>query len=300
MPPRRLGALLREARAAAGDDLAAVAARSGGAVDAVRLHAVESGDVVLDDSEVRELLHLYDIPPSVATRTELVIDLDDGTVAAGPWSTTTEGPAHADDVLIRYLALLYEMRGLAPGTALPLRTLDLDVLSQALALPVPDVEQRLDVLMAPDDGRVDRLRRALSLRVLVPAAGLVVAATAAGALVLLPGGSPATPTGSELGRATGTAAATALSRPDTAVVGLDVSGSVASSPTTIDPPRDVEPATDTAPPVVSTAPDPSQVAPPGADEPEIGDGLTIDTPDQVAPPGADEPEIGEALTIEAP
>jgi hypothetical protein len=250
VPLRRLGVLLRDARLAAGEALDAVAARSDGRFDVLALIDVEAGQHHLTDDDVTALLANYRADPGdlLASRSTLVIDLQEGTVAAGSWSTSF--PPDADDpdeVLSRYLALLYEMRGLEPGTAIPLRNLDISVLSSALALPAPIVHERLVVMMEPGDLRVQRSRRLLRRRVLVPAAGLVVAATTVGVLIFSPAAEP-TP-GTEVGR---------------------VVGSVAGTP---------------------------QVAPPGADEPELGDGLTIEAP-QVAPPGADEPELGDGLTIE--
>lgn len=272
------------------------------------------------DRELPDGNGLHRVEPSevVPGRAELVIDLDEGTVSAGPWSAAVPSDGtDPDEVLTRYLALLYEMRDLDPGTPIPLRSLDVSVLSRALTLPALDVEQRLQVLMTPDDGRVERMRRLLSRRLLVPAAGVVVAATAAGVLVLLPGTSPAdgATIGADLGRVTGGSVATALSVPD-----ADLAGAVGNArpavPVEVDGIADAPPGPDaaTAPdvpaPDPATDPDPAtesdpitdpQAAPPGADTPEIGEGLTVENADpQVAPPGADVPEIGDALTVEAP
>jgi hypothetical protein len=277
VPLRRLGALLRDARLSANDDLAAVAGRSGGRFDPVGLLAVEEGDRHLTDDDVAALLALYGADPGelVAARSTLVIDLGEGTVAAGSWSTSLPpGSDDPDEVLARYLALLYEMRGLAPGTPIPLRTLDISVLANALALPAPAVQERLVVLMEPGDQRVEHARRLLSRRILVPAAGLVVAATAAGLLLFSPS-APEPTTGTELGRAVGSVV-------DTPVLAPEPDTTIASGPgitgSTVAP----------------------QEAPPGADEPELGDGLTIerDSPSVPTPPAADDPELGEALTIE--
>jgi hypothetical protein len=305
VPLRRLGALLRDARGAAGDDLGAVADRSDGRFDAIDLLAIEAGEYRLTDDEVGILLALYEADPGdlLAARSTLVIDLDEGTVAAGNWSASfAPGSDDPDDVLARYLALLYEMRGLEVGTPIPLRTLDVSVLSQALALPAPAVEERLEVLMVPGNRRLERARRLLDRRILVPAAGLVVAATAVGVLVFTP--SVAEPaTGGELGRAVGAVA---------------VSPVVAPQPGTDIAPGAVDPSVQVAPPGVDTepeigegltierepqsapAPPPQAPAPaPPSDEVELGGGLSIDAPPQTAPPGVDtEPEIGEGLTIE--
>ena len=132
----------------------------------------------------------------------------------------------------------------ATGTTIPLRSLDVSVLAQALAMPPVDVEDRLVILMKPGNRQLEALRRLVKNRVVLTAS-VVVAATALGLLVFSPGGE-----------------ASPQTTPDT------------------DPGRGVEVA-------------PTPVVP------EIGEGLTIertDTIDQggeIAPPGADIAEIGE-------
>jgi len=88
-----------------------------------------------------------------------------------------------NDVLAKYLALVYELRGLQAGAALKIRDLDLDVLANALALRPRDVQQRLHTLMRGDSEPIDGARRRLRARVVVPMAGILVAMTAVGALL---------------------------------------------------------------------------------------------------------------------
>jgi hypothetical protein len=306
VPLRRLGALLRSARTDAGASLADIAARSEGTFTTVDLIGVESGEHPLSDGQVTELLTLYAASPGdlLASRSTLIIDLDEGTVAAGSWSTSFDpGTDAVDDVLARYLALLYEMRDLAPGTPIPLRTLDVSVLASALAMPATVVEERLEVLMAPGDGRVERVRRLLGRRMLVPAAGLVVAATTAGVLMFVQGADRAP--GAELGRMVGATAGMAQVVPELDVApapsaGIGAGAATSDGSTRVEAPSQVAPPTGGGAEVGEglTVEAPAQVAPPGADEPEVGEGLTVEAPAQVAPPGADEPEIGEGLTIE--
>lgn len=135
----------------------------------------------------------------MAPRDTLVIDLDNRTVAAGPWSASLEaeqpGP---DDILARYLALVYVMRGIDPGTEIPLRTLDVSVLARATELPSVEVEDRLVLLMQPGNRRLDAVRRVVKNKAAITAA-VAVAATAIGLLILVPGGdaSPQPPGGPE-------------------------------------------------------------------------------------------------------
>jgi hypothetical protein len=310
VPLRRLGTLLRDARLLAGDDLEAVALRSEGRYDTIDLHAIEAGEYRLTDDEVTELLDLYRADPGelLASRSTLVIDLDEGTVAAGNWTISfAPGADGPDDILARYLALLYEMRGLEPGTAIPLRSLDVSVLSEALAMPARAVEERLEILMVPGNRRLEQARRLLRRRVLVPAAGLVIAATAAGVLLFSPSADHPT-VGSQVGRAVGTEAQSALAAPivaadpdvEFAPPGVDTTPEIGEG-LTIER-TDTTLATDTAPsvaPSASTGPPDQVPAPIDVGEPEIGEGLTIEAPPQIAPPGVDTtPEIGEGLTIE--
>ncbi|MFP4512699.1 MAG: hypothetical protein ACLFRV_07110 [Acidimicrobiales bacterium] len=304
VPLRRLGALLQAARG--GTDLDEVARRSAGRYAPVDLVEIEQGHVDLSDDEVTGLLDLYGADPGelVASRSTLVIDVHEGTVAAGPWSTSFSPEADtADDVLSRYLALVYEMRGLPPGTPVPLRSLDVSVLSSALAISSVDVEHRLHVLMETDDGAIERLRTLLRAKVLVPAIGLVVGVTGLGVLVLVPG-SGAAP-GTELGRAV---AATAT---DSAVVigeGLTIEAPEATPAPTPAPAPEGDTGTGTgaltedpaAPPPESPAP-----AAPDPGEVVLGDGLSVEAPEPVAPPVSapavapdDEVVLGDGLTIE--
>ena len=83
-----------------------------------------------------------------------------------------------------YLGLIVALRGGVPGTAIPLRQSDLEVLSDALLVEPEDIEERLALLMTNPRDRVGRRCRRLSRRAVVPEAGILVAATGEGLLVL--------------------------------------------------------------------------------------------------------------------
>ena len=196
VPARRLAQLLAEARRHHDESLATLAERSGGAFDASDLLALEGGTHPLDDETVRRAVELYRIDPGVLApeRSRLVIDLDEGRLRAGPHEQPLTAPT-ADEVLATYLSLVYTMRHAAPGTPLPLRDADISVLSRVLELTSTDVEHRLVDLMADPDPELAVRHRWLRRRVLVPAAGVLVAVTALGSLVLIDGGAdePAVP-----------------------------------------------------------------------------------------------------------
>ncbi len=184
VPPRRLGTLLASVRTDEGRSLDDVARSSPFGVD--DLAAIEAGTRPLDDDAVAALLDAYRLEPDavVPVRTELVVDLDDGRIASGASAREVAAPT-ADEVLTTYLSLVYTMRNATPGTPLVLRDADVDVLSRALDLAHPEVEHRLHDLMAEPQGAVRRRMGGLRARVLVPVAGMVVAATAIGTLLVV-------------------------------------------------------------------------------------------------------------------
>lgn len=189
VPARRLAQLLAEARRRHDESLATLAERSGGAFTTSDLLALEGGTHPLDDDTVRRAVELYRVDAGVLApeRSRLVIDLDEGRLQAGPHEQHLAAPT-ADEVLATYLSLVYTMRHATPGTPLPLRDADISVLSRVLELTSTDVESRLVDLMVEPQPLLRERHRWLGRRVLVPAAGVLVAATALGSLVLVSGG----------------------------------------------------------------------------------------------------------------
>ncbi|MEZ5244429.1 MAG: helix-turn-helix transcriptional regulator [Acidimicrobiales bacterium] len=204
VPPRRLGALLRQARLAAGRELADLA--SGAGLSVVELDDVEHGRRDLDEPMLAALVDAYGIAGAglVPERSQLVIDLDEGRIAVNRTDIDVDPSFGPDAILTRYLALVYRLRDLSVGTPLQLRDVDVDVLSVALSLAGDDVDARLRRLMnSGSDVAADqrRIRRQL----LLPLVGVVIAATGMGTLVLVADrdAPPAAPVGvsTELGAA---------------------------------------------------------------------------------------------------
>ena len=187
VPQRRLGALLSSARAAKGFTLEEVAEQSGGRFSTAALASIERGTRTSSDPELRALSALYGLEATslVPARSKLVIDLDEGLMVVE--DNRTKLSKHArdrEDVLSRYLAMVYSMRQLEPGTQVPLRVDDLDVLGRALRVGTRTLESDLLSLMSnPRD--VGWRSRVLRKKVLIPAAGVLVAVCGAGALVLV-------------------------------------------------------------------------------------------------------------------
>ncbi len=189
VPPRRLGALLRQARVAAGMDLIDLAGAT--PLSVVDLDDLEHGRRMVDDDVLRDLIQLYGVEDAgiVPERSQLVIDLDEGRIAVNRADINIDEVTGPDAVLARYLALVYRLRDLPLGTPIPLRDVDLEILSTALHLETVEVETRLRRLMADED-EVALDQKRIRRRLLLPLVGVVIAASSAGVLVLVAENSP--------------------------------------------------------------------------------------------------------------
>ncbi len=214
VPPRRLGTLLRRHRVAAGLDLNELAFRS--ELTVVDLEDVEQGRRTINDSLLSHLITLYGIEDAglVPERSLLVIDLDEGRIAVDHSDVVAAGSTGTDAVLARYLALVYRLRGLSLGTSIPLRDIDLEVLSTALHIETEEIETRLRRLMHDEDEIATDQRR-IQRRLLLPLVGVVIAASATGVLVLVAEQDPAPDVVQET---TGTVADTGAARISTGAV----------------------------------------------------------------------------------
>lgn len=114
----------------------------------------------------------------------LIIDpharLFDADGTTGHWSP---GDGETTNALVRYLALVAELRGVPEQSRFRIRSADVEVLGRAFDIAPRDIRRRLKELQT--DSRVLVARRTLRGSVLLPAAGLLLAATAIGGLVLV-------------------------------------------------------------------------------------------------------------------
>jgi hypothetical protein len=191
IPASRFGQVLNDARVRADRSIEELAHASQGQFTALDLRAIEDGHEELTERRLARVAELYGVAVDELrpARSQLVIDLDSGTVAAGERAARFEPPADEPDeltpeVLTQYLSLVYAMRDIEPGTPIPLRDLDIEVLCQALDQGALDIERELRALMA-DAAPLARRTRSLRRRLVVPAAGVLVAATAIGTLVFV-------------------------------------------------------------------------------------------------------------------
>jgi transcriptional regulator with XRE-family HTH domain len=185
VPPRRLGQLLAEARQASGTSLEVLTEeleRQGVRVDLTR---VEAGQVQLDESQLARVADVYGVETSslVPSRSRLVVDLSEGVIQDERTQAAFQVAPERDETLRRYLALVYEMRKQPPGSDLSLRVEDMEVLADVFDTRANDIESDLRRLIAGEAPAIESERSWLSARVLVPAAGVLVAVTAVGALV---------------------------------------------------------------------------------------------------------------------
>lgn len=203
VPPKRLVHLLSGVRLERGFTLEEAAKALGGHWNALYLLEAETGQRPLMDPEIHDLANLYDIDVSnlIPSRSHLIVDLDDGFMSIdGQLSRFESTQVERQEVLKRYLALVYVMRQREPGSAIPLRLTDLEILSGVLSVDKRTVEDQLRIMMVKADrGLTSRISR-LKGRLFVPAAGVLVASTTMGALILASGPvgadeSPVTPQG---------------------------------------------------------------------------------------------------------
>jgi hypothetical protein len=188
LPPKRLGTLLAEARLAGGYSLVEAADSLGDTWSPVELLQVETGLRPVLDPDLEVLTDLYGIQTTslIPERSRLVIDLDEGVLGVGSQQVVLGGDTVQErEVLGQYLAMVYTMRDLRPGLSVPLRTPDLEVLSTALHRPTEELEAELRQMMVDAGTVVEPRMRRLRGRILIPAVGLIVAATTAGMLLLV-------------------------------------------------------------------------------------------------------------------
>ena len=177
VPPRRLGALLRDARLATGRDLVDLGPVCG--LSVVELDDVEHGRRPLDEATLAALVEAYGV-----RGVGVVPDLDEGKIAVNRTDIAVDPAYGPDAILTRYLALDDRLREMPLGTPLKLRDIDIEVLSTALVLSEADVDSRLHRLMGSRSDVADDQRR-IRRQLLLPLVGVIIAATGLGTLVLV-------------------------------------------------------------------------------------------------------------------
>ncbi|MEM7285318.1 MAG: helix-turn-helix transcriptional regulator [Actinomycetota bacterium] len=185
VPPARLGALLTDHRTRRGLTIDELVVATEIPFSTDELRRIEQGQMPLSDDQVHRLMHAYQAQsgPVVPERSELIVDLEHGALLAGRKTRVLPEDATFDEILGRYLSLLYLMRGIEPGRKLALRGDDLEVLSGALERNIAEIEGRLFELMMP--GEVGPWLNRVRHRLAIPAAGILVGLTTVGSLVFV-------------------------------------------------------------------------------------------------------------------
>ena len=92
-------------------------------------------------------------------RLPLVLDLAGGVMGSGAVEISTVGLDSPDQILARYLAFVYNLRGLPVGSRIDFRGVDLEVLSEVLSLDVDVVVSRLEWFIEEESAVRGELRR---------------------------------------------------------------------------------------------------------------------------------------------
>jgi transcriptional regulator with XRE-family HTH domain len=161
-------------------------------VTAAELRSFERGATTPSADVRRRLATALAVDPEVLVpaRSALVVE-PDALIVNGRTRPLHTGDT--EEILREYLAVLYEMRDLRPGSEVPLREHDVVALAAALGPDAePDtIEARLIELMGVTLEQAARMRSIiLQRRVVAPAAGLALGAAAAFAGVQAPSPSP--------------------------------------------------------------------------------------------------------------
>ncbi len=188
VPPRRMGQLLAQSRLELGYSLEEAAEALGEQWSPLDLLEIETGHRLPIDRDLAILTSLYEIETGalIPDRSKLIIDLDEGVMSVGPNAVKLSDDVVARrDLLANYLSLVYTMRDVRPGIAVPLRYGDLETLSYVVERNKRDLEDELRRLMVESVHLLDKKRKRLRERLMVPAVGVVVAVTTVGTLLFM-------------------------------------------------------------------------------------------------------------------
>ena len=186
VPPHRLGEILRNAREDGLLSLAELERNAAGRFSLGDLRQLEAGSVGVSDDDVRAALALYGVKHVTTTRSvsQLVIDRERGELDIGQHHSSVADRVSDRQLLIQYLALVYRIRNMTPGMVFPTRTADLETLALVLGSTSEKVRSDLEELMLHHVTDIRDRSANLRSRFLLPAAGVLVAFTALGALLL--------------------------------------------------------------------------------------------------------------------
>lgn len=187
VPPRRFGELLVQRRAEMGRSPLEVEQLANGRFSAGDLVMFETGVVSPTDEQLRHLAVVYGLDLASITPQRAVLELDraEGIVQIGAESERFDPREDDREILLRYLAIVYRMRSINPGSSIPSRVDDLATLALVFSTTPDAVRAALDSLMLNDRVELRRRHQELKRRVIVPGLGVLVALTSVGGLLLV-------------------------------------------------------------------------------------------------------------------
>ena len=153
-----VGRQLRQVRRKQGLSRAEVARSAG--LTRRELAAYERGRVHIPESDLWCLAGScgVEVGELLPHRDELRIDSSLASLAIGDSIRHLRAPAEPDGLLREYLAMIYELRNLPPGSRIPLRETDLATLADALGGDPETIEMRLMELIGASHEEAARLR----------------------------------------------------------------------------------------------------------------------------------------------
>jgi hypothetical protein len=187
IPPARLGPFVGLARRSLGLSADELAQQSDGRLSARDVKLLERGRLACDEEQLGALEQLLGVTfeTTAPIRTRLIVDPTQGRLVLGGAVTEMVPDASDEELLVRYLMLVYLCRKVRPGSFIVPRADDIALLADVLRKRPVEVRQSLARL--PREER-DALRtgvRRLSRRRLLPGLGLFVGACHDGALLLV-------------------------------------------------------------------------------------------------------------------
>ena len=187
VPPRRFGELLVQRRTEIGRSTLDVEQLAKGRFSAGDLVMFETGLASPTDEQLRHLAVVYGLDLSSITPQRAVLELDraEGIVQIGHESERFDPDQDDREILLRYLAIVYRMRSINPGSSIPARTDDLSTLALVFSTTTDEIRSTLDALMLHDRPELRRRHQDLKRRLVVPGLGVLVALTSVGGLLLV-------------------------------------------------------------------------------------------------------------------
>lgn len=170
LPPQRQAVILSQARREKGLDVVEVAQRSGGQFSPKFLDEVERGRTSPDLKSLRALQDLYGVGATAApSRNELVLDLNEQQLRVGSEVVDFDSPT-TDNILERYVSMLYVLRNATPGTPLPLRDKDIVTLTDAFSIDPDELQRQVDLSIEHHFGISKRSGTSKKMMALIAAA----------------------------------------------------------------------------------------------------------------------------------